>query len=153
MSEYKMLGEVVCYCGSCKLNLNHRITLMDGMEPSRVLCLTCNREHGFRRKSPSERKAPAERRTSMTPSQVAKVRESQEEMQWRAKLRNQNKSSVPYSINAEFEIDQLVLHPTFGLGLVIGFEYPDKTQFYFDGGVKILKGRQKKVEKSSTGAF
>lgn len=154
MTEYKMLGEVVCYCSSCKLNLNHRITLMEGAEPARVLCLTCNREHRFKKTggSPVERKA-AVVRPSLTPSQVTKVRADSEENVWRRKLNNPDKSTVPYSINAEFQLDDLVMHPKFGVGLVVGYDFPDKLHLYFDEGVKILKGKLKKAEKPSTGAF
>lgn len=141
--EAKMLGETVCYCSSCKLELNHRITLMDGDEPSKVLCLTCNKEHKYRKHGPKKR-ATKKATTTATATQKAKARQTTEEKLWEEKLLS-DVTPVKYNIKGEFGLDDHVMHPKFGKGLVIGFEYPDKTHIYFSEGVKILKGRQKGV--------
>jgi hypothetical protein len=141
MSEAKMLEEKICYCTSCKLELNHRIVLLNEDKlPERVLCLTCNKEHKYK-KTPKSRLAKKATGTASA-SQISKARQSTEEKQWQEKLKNPNVTPVSYNINQEFAIDDHLQHSKFGKGLVIGFEYPDKVHVYFDDGVKILKGKK-----------
>jgi hypothetical protein len=140
MTEYKMLGEFVCHCTKCGLDLNHRITLMNGDEPRRVLCLTCQTEHAYR--SPSRERKVAPVRTLST-HEFARVRQSHEESVWQSKLSDKSKTPISYAPNQTYVSDDLIYHPTFGLGLVIGFIDGDKVQIYFStNGVKLLKGRK-----------
>ncbi|MBF0104673.1 MAG: hypothetical protein HQM16_05035 [Deltaproteobacteria bacterium] len=141
MSEYKMLGELVCYCHRCKLNLNHRITLMDGNMPARVLCLTCQAEHRYR-KTPDQIKE-AQPRKAASNADKSKARQSREEDVWRQKLDYKDVTPHIYNMNDGYMIDDRVLHPKFGLGLVIGFDFPDKVHIFFGDEVKILKAKKR----------
>jgi len=146
--KLEILGETVCYCSSCKLELNHRITLMDDDDkPSKALCLTCNKEHKYRKNAPKSRAKKAS--PAATPTEKAKARQSSEEKVWEEKINSENVTPASYKINGEFEVDEVINHAKFGRGLVIGFEYPDKLQIYFSGGVKILKGKRRSGESAS----
>jgi hypothetical protein len=141
MPEHKMLSEVITYCSRCKLNLNHRIILMAGSEPARVLCLTCQSEHKFRDSqkaspTPSGLKRLVLSRSSLPPKTGTL------ESQWRLKLEAKDKTPKPYKIDASYALDDLVYHPNFGRGLVLEFIHPDKVQIFFDNGVKVLKGNR-----------
>lgn len=140
MPEYKMLSEVITYCARCQLNLNHRITLMDGSEPARVLCLTCQSEHKFRdgKKSSPTPSGPKRLVLNRSPS-APKI--GTLESQWRLKLAAKDQTPKPYKIDAPYAPDDLVYHQSFGRGLVLGFIHPDKVQIFFDEGVKVLKGK------------
>lgn len=142
MASFKLLGEVVCACTRCGLNLNHMITLMDGSTPKRVLCMTCKFEHAFKdpRRPAARRAAPA--RAAATPRDIALARQTHEEKTWRARLESKDKTPVSYRADGAFPADALVYHPKFGLGLVIDFIHPDKVQIFFDDGLKVLKGNR-----------
>lgn len=140
MTEYRLLGEFVTMCTRCKLELNHRITLLNGDVPKRVLCLTCQTEHAWKRLGGTKKSEPVTRRLSGM--EMASVRKSHEEDAWKAKLSDKSRTPVPYAVDMMVELDDHIYHPTFGLGVVIGFSDPDKVQIYFDGEVKLLKGRK-----------
>lgn len=140
MAEYKMLGEFVHYCSKCKLNLNHRITLMDGDAPARVLCLTCNSERRFKSpKAPSTRRSVAAKVT--TSKEKAKVQGANSSLEWRQTIRDKEHLARPYNINEAFQMNTVVIHPTFGKGLIVGFDHPNKLRIFFDGDVKVLRGQ------------
>jgi hypothetical protein len=139
MTEYKLLGEFVTHCKRCAIDLNHRITLMNGDVPKRVLCLTCQWEHAYR--APSAAKKTSSTRMLST-HEMARVRQGHEEESWKTKLGDKSKTPHPYSASVEYGLDDHVYHPTFGLGLVVGFSEPEKVQIYFDGDVKLLKGKK-----------
>lgn len=139
MTQYKMLDEILHPCSKCGLNLNHRITLMDGDTPARVLCLTCHSERRF--KDPN--KAVPKRRVVAGAKEKSKARQSSEQRDWQLKLTDTSKTPKKYNINEHYALDDHIYHPKFGKGLVIGFDYPDKVHFYFEGeGVKVLKGQK-----------
>lgn len=149
MTEYKLLGEFVTYCSRCKMDLNHRITLMKEDAPKRVLCLTCQGEHAYRTTKPAVKKSASLR--SLSTQEMARVRQNHEEEAWKLKLADKSKTPLTYSATAEYVLDDHVYHPTFGLGLIVGFAEPEKVQVYFDdaskspeggGAVKLLKGRR-----------
>lgn len=138
MTDYKMLAEFIHYCSKCKLELNHRIILMDDDEekPARVLCLTCNSERKF--KEPSEATLKRLRKKSITGK--TKAEQQKQEKEWKQKLDDASVTPKKYSIKESFTFEEHVMHPKFGRGLVIGFDHPDKIRVYFDDGIKILKG-------------
>lgn len=145
MTQYKMLGEFVCYCTKCKLELNHRIVLMDEDMPSRVLCLTCNSEHKYKKTPAKATKAKITK--SATAAEKSKARQSLEEEKWRKKLETEDIAPTTYNINTAFHHEERLYHQKFGLGLVIGFDFPDKIHVFFDDGVKVLKGKKSEEQK------
>jgi len=140
MPKKKMLEEVICYCSKCKLDLNHRITLMDGDTPSKVLCLTCQAEHKY--KDPA--KTTKGKKATKTKAK-AEPKVSKEEQQWRTKLSNSNKTPIKYHINEAFMLEDIVAHPKFGSGLVIEHRHPDKIVVFFDDSIKVLKAQIKEI--------
>lgn len=145
MTAPKLLGEIITQCNRCNLNLNHMITLMDGNQPKRVLCLTCRSEHNYhdpQRRVVRAASAARARGEPVSSQTVAKARQSREEQEWRMKLHDKSKTPEPYGIDKAYVSDQHVYHPKFGLGVVVGFVHPDKVQIYFDDGVKVLMGKK-----------
>lgn len=136
MANYKMMDEVVCYCTKCKMNLNHRITRVEGGQPKRVLCLTCKTDRNYRRmaapKSSSEKGAVV--RKPRAPSV-----KSQQEAEWRANLARGMQTPKKYSLEVALAMDDHIQHPIFGRGLVVGLIPPDKASIFFEDGVKTLK--------------
>jgi hypothetical protein len=137
-----MLGEIVCYCTKCKLDLNHRITLMDGTKPKRVMCLTCNATHSF--KDPDKvKKTTKKKAVKGTAKDLTKAKISAEEKEWRLKLTDTAKTPSKYSMKDAYSMEEHIYHPTFGRGIVVSFDYPDKIHIFFEEGLKVLKGLKK----------
>ncbi len=135
---YRMLEEIIHPCSKCKLDLNHRITLMDGDKPARVLCLTCNTERAFKDPEKAVRKLI---RTATTTKLKSAVRAAREEDTWVAALRAGAKTPKRYDTATPLAKEDHVHHVKFGLGLVVETEHPDKLHIYFESaGMKVLKG-------------
>jgi len=138
MPKYEMLGEFVHYCSKCKIELNHRIILMDGEKPGRVLCLTCNTERKYKEPSQSTLKRARKKATG----KPTKAEQARQENEWRILLGETDVTPKKYNINESFDMNDHVAHPKFGKGLVVGFNHPDKVRIFFDDGLKILKGQK-----------
>ena len=101
-------GEVDSLCGKCKMVLAHTVLAMVGSSIARVRCNTCGSDHAFRR-TPGPA-APA-RRTTHRPDRVVLGFEAQ--IQARGV-----ETARAYSPRVTFQVDELISHPTFGLGIV-----------------------------------
>lgn len=123
MSPYKMMEEIVCYCGKCKLDLNHRITRVEKGLPVRVHCLTCRTDRSYHGKSTSQ----------------GTKRKGAQEAEWREKLLRRDRVPKPYDIEQAYAMDDHLRHKLFGTGVVVGFIHPDKVNVYFEDGLKTLK--------------
>jgi hypothetical protein len=94
--------------------------------PKRVLCLTCNKQHNFRRPkgdgsgpavSSSSASAKAGKAGKKAPSATTKSPSPARE--WQTNVADRDSADfVPYSIHKTFEPGQLVSHPKFGSGYV-----------------------------------
>jgi len=103
-------GEVDSLCGRCKLVLAHTVLAMVGPSVARVRCNTCGSDHAYRR-SASPSAVPARKSASSRPARVVLSFEDQLHA-----LRD--KTPKAYSPQVTFQVDDLVAHPTFGLGIV-----------------------------------
>jgi hypothetical protein len=119
------------------MTLNHRVVAMVGGSAKRVLCLTCNKQHNFRRPkaegaSPTaSTKAP--KKAGASPKLSGTVRE------WQATVGDRDSTEfVPYSIHTTFETGQLVTHPKFGSGYVKETLASQKLCILFKDGPKTL---------------
>ena len=133
MTKHKMLDEIVCYCSKCKLELNARIVRVEEGRPKRVLCLTCQAEHAYRKSAPAK---PGEK--AVRKSRADSLKEDQE-TEWRAKLDRGTKASKAYGMDKVFLLNDRVDHKLFGVGLVVSLMPPDKINVYFQDGLKIMK--------------
>ena len=133
MTTYKMMDEVVCYCSKCKLELNQRIILVEEGRPIRVLCLTCNVEHSYRKSAPAK---PGEKKVR---GQRAPSSRENQEAEWRAKLDRGNKVAKAYTMDKTYLMDDHVDHQLFGVGLVVRLIHPDKIDVFFQDGLKTMK--------------
>lgn len=134
MTAYKMMDEVVCYCSKCKLELNQRIVRVEEGRPKRVLCLTCNAEHSYRKSAPAK---PGEKtaRSQRPPSQKV-----DQEAEWRARLDRPSKNPPKaYAMDKTYLLNDHVDHQLFGVGLVVSLIRPDKISVFFQEGLKTMK--------------
>ena len=142
-------SEIDAWCTSCRLTLNHRVVAMVAGAPKRVLCLTCNKQHNYRRpkgdgaeaaprgsassggtKSSSSKKASAASSAVKSPSAAR---------EWQTNVADRDsRDFVPYSIHTTFEPGQLVDHPKFGWGYVKETLASQKLCILFKDGPRTL---------------
>lgn len=133
MANHKMMEEIVAYCTKCKLELNQRIVRVDAGRPKRVLCLTCNTEHAYRKSAP----VPAGEKKKRAPRELSS--KVDQEAEWRAKLAKPNKTAKSYAMDKTYLLNDRVDHKLFGVGLVVSFIPPDKINIFFQDGLKMMK--------------
>ena len=129
----KVGGEVDSFCSKCELVLAHTVIAMVGLKPVRVKCNTCQGEHKFRPAPGAAGDAPsvAKKKAARAP------REKKVEISFEELLAARKKPAVPYSVKRTFAVDDVLDHPTFGLGFVTAVR-TDKVEVTFRGDVKVL---------------
>jgi hypothetical protein len=126
---HRVGGEVDAPCSRCKLDLAHTILAMVGSRIVRVRCNTCGGDHAYRK--PQGRATPAAARTR-TPAAERTVLGFEEQL---AKV--DVAAARDYRPADTYAVDQVVRHPTFGLGIVRSVR-PDKMEVAFKAAVRTL---------------
>ncbi|MFQ5560317.1 MAG: hypothetical protein ACE5FU_07020 [Nitrospinota bacterium] len=126
--SYSAGGYIESWCTTCKLELGHTIVAMVGEIPHPVMCNTCKGTHKFR-KMPSPKK-------SSTPSVGAKKVNVSEYL---SRLNSADTTAPkPYNIKDNFEEDEIIKHPIFGIGFVAQVITLNKVKAIFSDGTKLL---------------
>jgi len=122
-------------CTKCKENTNHTIVAMVGEKVVKVECNTCGSIHKYHgEKTP---KAPTGRKAAGAGS---KPRTTKSQRDWEELLATvRPEDAVPYSMTTPMQEGQLIQHPSFGLGQVVGTTKPNKMEVRFADGVKLLR--------------
>lgn len=151
MASHKVGGEVDAWCTRCKLTLAHTILAMVGTQIARVRCNTCGGDHAFRSAPGTTDKPSTPKRASSTPSRASRSESSSEKVviSFEEQLAGKDVANAPtYSPKDTYKVDQVVRHPTFGLGLVtavrgdkvdIAFKVETKTLVHGRGGAGSAK--------------
>jgi hypothetical protein len=128
-------GDVDDFCNKCDLNLAHTILAMVGVKVERVRCNTCGSQHNFRGTQPLVKptsfgaKKPATPRAPRQPDVV---------IGWDEQLKGKDIARArKYSPRETFQLDDVVDHPTFGLGFVTAVR-GDKVDVAFKAFEKTL---------------
>ncbi|BDG07565.1 hypothetical protein [Anaeromyxobacter paludicola] len=132
----KVGGEVDCLCTKCGLTLAHTVIAMLGDQPVKVECNTCHGVHKYR-SAPAGRPAGAGRSAAGKPARAPaaqKVVIGFDEL-----LRERNMAAAQrYSPKVTYGVDQVIEHPTFGLGFVSEVKDGGKVSVTFRTEVKVL---------------
>ena len=142
-TTHKVGGEVDAFCTRCRLTLAHTILAMVGTKIARVRCNTCNGDHAYRSAPGTTDKPTASSRASSTSggTKAPRARASAEEkviISFEEQLAGKDIANAPrYSPKDTYKVDQVVSHPTFGLGLVTGVR-GDKVDIAFKSEAKTL---------------
>lgn len=142
MATHKVGGEVDAFCTRCKLTLAHTILAMVGTKIARVRCNTCMGEHAYRSApgSTDRPSASSSRSTSSTRAASASRAEKPEKVviSFEEQLAGKDIANAPkYSPKDTYQVDQVIQHPTFGLGLVTAVRV-DKVDIAFKSETKTL---------------
>jgi hypothetical protein len=127
-------GDIDAWCTRCKMNLGHTILALVGTRPARVRCNTCHGEHNYRREG-----GDGPRKGSWEPREARERREARPSVtSWEALLAGKDLSRArKYSAKEKYSADELIQHPSFGIGLVQEVRR-DKIQVAFKADVKTL---------------
>jgi hypothetical protein len=131
----KVGGEVDAYCTKCELALAHTVHAVVGGQPVKVECNTCHGVHRYRLppgakpvKTVGDRPAAArsmvEKKTTVSFDDLLRKRDLA--------------SAARYSPKTTYKVDQVIEHPTFGLGFVSAVRDAQKIEVTFRGDVKVL---------------
>lgn len=131
----KVGGEVDSLCTKCSMMLAHTIIAMVEGRPVKVECNTCHSVHRFRGDLPS---SPSQRR-SASAARPRPVHERPANISFDEVLRSKNMAMAQrYSPRTTYQLDQLIEHPTFGLGWVSEVRDSTKIEVTFRNDVKVL---------------
>ncbi len=140
----KVGGEVDSICTKCEMVLAHTIIAMVAGRPVKVECNTCHGVHRFRGDVPSVAGGAAR---GIVPSRPAAGSSSRARplhgrpltMSFDEVLRGKNLAMAQrYSPRATYQVDQVIEHPTFGLGWVSAIRDATKVEVTFRSDVKVL---------------
>ncbi len=131
MATHTVGGEVDAFCTRCKMLLAHTILAMVGSKIARVRCNTCGGDHAFR-STPARTRAPSQPRASHERVIIS----------FEQQLAGKDVSTAArYSPKGAYQVEQLIDHPTFGLGIVSAVR-EDKIDVVFKAAEKTLVHRR-----------
>ena len=124
----KVGGEIEAYCTSCKAIHWHIIIAMVDAKPAKVECLSCHKQHTLRTARPRARGAV---RSAAALPAAATVDIDE-------KLRGREGAAKGYDPERACALDEVIRHPSFGLGVVVALPAPQRMEVAFRGGRKLL---------------
>lgn len=136
-------NEVDARCTKCKDVTLHAVVAMVGSEIAKVRCARCGSEHKYH--PPRVAKSKTKTKTPSAPKITAKQKKTikrleAEALEWTEKVSNLDwEEAKPYSIKGCFELNDLINHKKFGVGLITSFIQGTKIEVLFESGVRILK--------------
>jgi len=131
-------GEVDASCTKCKMILGHTILAMVGSRIARVRCNTCQGEHNFRNGGERTRAPRASSAALKRPAARAAAVAAASGGDLDSLIKGKDISQpLRYNAGQAFDKDQVLQHPSFGLGVVIEVR-GEKMDVMFDAGMKTL---------------
>ena len=124
---------VASRCTKCKDMTNHTIIAMVDAEIVKVECNTCGGTHKYR----AAAKQTAAKKTTKKAKTPSKAQREWEEIETKAS----QQEVIPYNMSNPGNNDMLIMHPSFGLGLVVSCIKPNKMEVRFASGIKMLRGK------------
>ncbi len=130
--------EIDSKCLKCKDVTHHTIIAMKEEKIAKVKCNICGGKHIYRPAEPAKtkKKSAATKKTTTTKTSLA-VKRAADNFTKILKGRNVDEA-IPYAMTSLFSNDDLVKHPTFGVGIVTTTIPPNKIELTFIEGSKIL---------------
>lgn len=132
MAVYRTGGEIDSLCTKCRMTLAHTILAMVSGRPARVQCNTCGGQHAYRSATPAEATRRAAPSSSASQSRPRRAPVFEELL-----AKHSNAVGRTYSPRELYAVDELVVHPTFGRGVVSSVR-ADKIEVTFRGAVRTL---------------
>ncbi|MDZ7360661.1 MAG: hypothetical protein ONB46_08035 [candidate division KSB1 bacterium] len=134
----KMVGkDVEAYCGKCKADTWHVVTVVKNDKISKVICKICNATHAYKapeKEGPKAVSPSSRRRTSGT-----KRLSGRSKKDWGTLVGQiEDKQVADYALSGEFSSTPAIRHKNFGVGVITKVLAKDKIEVLFQEGTKIL---------------
>lgn len=135
-------SELLAYCTSCRMDLNHIVVAMKGDRVAKVECQTCKKIHVY--KTPKGITTPdttKKKRGAKASKGVDDAAQNATSItaEWE-KLMSLHREAPrkTYNTKASFALGDKLDHPTFGEGIVGKLIFPNKLEVVFKANIKIL---------------
>ena len=129
----KVGGEVDAFCTKCQLTLAHTVHAVVSGRPVKVECNTCHGVHRYRDPPGQTPTRPAGARPARPAREKAPV------VAFEDLLAGKDLAAAqPYSPKRTYSMNDVVDHPTFGLGFVSSIRGAGKVEVTFRSDVKLL---------------
>lgn len=131
------------YCSNCKSDTKHVVLEVDGLQIREVRCEKCQTSGEFRAPRAGLRaglKAAIRRKSAPPPGRKTTRRraESPEETFRKMLFGRDLSAATPYSVKAALAVNELISHPTFGIGVVTAITDQYKARVFFEDGERML---------------
>lgn len=129
MLEKSAVGDsIVSYCTKCKQGLDHNVVSLEENAVAKVKCRTCGSTHKFRDPAAVKKsRAPKKREDAIKTA----------EMLWEACLAEAKGKERVYAMSDKYRIGDIVLHDTFGKG-VVRKTYANKCDMLFKDRERLM---------------
>lgn len=137
--ESKQLGAgdpIESRCTKCRAVTNHIIIAMKDDVPAKVECNTCGGQHLYR-KPKADPKPAAKKATTTKKAGTSRRSDQKKWLDLQEQLEGQEAHA--YSMDAEYKVDTVIKHPTFGLGLVQNLLGSRKMEVLFEDGLRVMR--------------
>ncbi len=140
-------GDVDAFCTKCKMDLTHTIVAMVEDTPVQVKCNTCHTFHRYRapKSAPKRSSAPGATRRTATAGAKSRTEKARTKSAASAKVRweglleeHAETEARRYNVKETWAKDDIILHPTFGTGVVLEQLPGNKIRVIFEDSERIL---------------
>lgn len=130
LEKYSAGENIASYCTKCKLSLDHTIVAMSGEAIAKVKCKTCGSTHKFRNAAD----APKVRTPRVKKADALKA---SAETMWETGIAGAKGREHAYSMAGKYRVGDIVLHDTFGKGIVLKL-YSNKCDMLFKDKERLM---------------
>ncbi len=140
MDTIKTGSNIDSWCTKCKLVLAHTIEAISNGTIKRVVCNTCKGKHQYKAKAPnSGTDTVAKPKVSSAKEAKIKLSELAKSNSYLKLIKSKDLAQgLNYSIKSRFNKGDLLIHQSFGIGVVIEDKETQKIEVLFETGAKIL---------------
>jgi hypothetical protein len=110
---------------------------MKANSPQKVMCKTCKATHTYKDPSAAKTKTPIAKIAKKAKSNGRKVTESVGEL-WNKAMSKATNAPQDYSMKASFQTGDIIVHPTFGNGIVEKLIDNNKIEILFQDDYRTL---------------
>lgn len=133
-----MVGkEIEAYCGKCKADTWHVVTVVKNGKLNKVICKICNATHAY--KAPASADPPAAKSATTKRRATGMTRTGRGKKDWGTLVGQiEDRQVVDYAVSGEFSTAPAIRHKNFGVGVITKVHHRNKIEVIFQDGTKIL---------------
>jgi len=131
--------DVEAYCGKCKADTWHVVTVVKNGKVAKVICKICNATHAYKVPEKETAKTKAASTSPRRRTTGAKRISGRGKKDWGTLVGQiEDRQVTDYAISGEFSSSPAIRHKSFGVGVVTKVLAKNKIEVLFQEGTKIL---------------